>query len=85
MAATIPIPAPGEPLPAARGCYARAVPAHRQRSSTFEARVAGLAITLSVAALILVVVSVVGGYTGRVLIQIVPVYASSVAPSAPTP
>ena len=56
--------------------------AHRQRSSAHEARVAGLAITLSVAALILVVVTVVGGYTRRVVIQIVPVYASSPAPGA---
>ena len=40
---------------------------------------------LSVAALILIVVSVVGGYTRRVVIQITPVYASSVAPSDPAP
>jgi hypothetical protein len=58
------------------------MPDHRQRSSVHEARVAGLAITLSVAALILIVVTVVGGYTQRVVIQIVPVYASSVAPDA---
>ena len=61
------------------------VSAHRQRSSVHEARIAGLAIMLSVAALILVVVSVVGGYTGRVVIQIVPVYASSVSPGDPAP
>ena len=58
------------------------MPDHRQRSNVHEARVAGLAITLSVAALILIVVTVVGGYTRRVVIQIVPVYASSVAPDA---
>ena len=59
--------------------------AHRQRSSVQEARVAGLAIMLSVAALILVLVYVVGGYTRSVVIQIVPVYASGVAPSVPAP
>ena len=57
--------------------------AHRRRSNVHEAQVAGLAITLSVAAMILVVVYVVGGYTRGVVIQIVPMYASSVAPSAP--
>lgn len=61
------------------------VPAHRQRSSVHEARVAGLAIMLSVAALILIVVSVVGGYTRRVVIQVVPVYATNVSPSDPAP
>ena len=61
------------------------MPAHRQRSGVHEARVAGLAIMLSVAALILIVVTVVGGYTRRVVTQIVPVYASSIAPSDPAP
>ena len=60
------------------------MPAHRQRSSVQEARVAGLAIMLSVAALILVLVYVVGGYARGVVIQVVPVYASSVAPGAST-
>jgi len=54
------------------------VPAHRQRSSAQEARIAGLAIMLSVAALILVVVYLVGGYAQRVVTEIVPV-----APAAP--
>jgi hypothetical protein len=49
------------------------VPAHRQRSGVQEARIAGLAIMLSVAALILVVVYIVGGYVGRVTVEIVPV------------
>jgi hypothetical protein len=49
------------------------VPAHRQRSGVHEARVAGLAITLSVAALILVLVYVIGDYAHRVVIEIVPV------------
>ena len=60
------------------------MPAHRQRSSVQEARVAGLAIMLSVAALILVLVYVIGGYTRGVVIQIVPVFASSGAPTAST-
>jgi len=44
---------------------------HRDRSRVHEARVAGLAITLSAAALILVVVYVVGGYATRVVIEVV--------------
>jgi hypothetical protein len=58
------------------------VPAYRQRSNVHEARVAGLAITMSMAALILVIVYLVGGYTREVVIQLTPAYASS--PSAPT-
>jgi hypothetical protein len=53
------------------------VPAHRQRSSVHEGRVAGLAITLSVAALILVVVYIVGDYAHRVVIEIVSVVPTS--------
>jgi hypothetical protein len=45
--------------------------AQRDRSRVQEARVAGLAITLSVAALILVVVYVVGGFASRVVIEVV--------------
>ena len=58
------------------------MPAHRQRSNVQEARIAGLAITLSMAALILVVVYVVGGYTRQVVIGIVPAYGSIAAPSS---
>jgi hypothetical protein len=58
------------------------VPAHRQRSNVQEARIAGLAIMLSLAAMIFVLVYVVGGMTRRVVIQIVPVYESIRAPSA---
>ena len=47
------------------------MPAHRDRSRVHEARVAGLAILLSVAALILVVTYLVGGYANRVVIQVV--------------
>jgi hypothetical protein len=49
------------------------MPAHRQRSNVQEARIAGLAIMLSVAALILVVVYLVGGYAQRVVVEFVPV------------
>jgi hypothetical protein len=51
------------------------MPAHRQRSSAHEARIAGFAITLSAAALILCLVYVVGGYARHVVVQIVPVSA----------
>ena len=49
----------------------RPMTAQRDRSRVHEARPAGLAITLSVAALILVVVYVVGGYASRVVIEVV--------------
>ena len=49
------------------------MPVHRDRSRVHEARIAGLAITLSVAALILVVVYVVGGLANRTVIEIVQV------------
>ena len=60
------------------------MPAHRQRASAHEARIAGLAITLSLAAVILVIAYVVGGYAQKVVIGIVPAYGSITAPS-PTP
>ena len=47
------------------------MPVHRDRSRVHEARVAGLAITLSVLALILVLVYVVGGYARHVVVEIV--------------
>jgi len=47
------------------------MPVHRDRSRVHEARFAGLAIMLSVAALILVVVYLVGGYANRVVIEVV--------------
>jgi len=47
------------------------VPDHRDRSRVQEGRVAGLAILLATAALILVVVYVVGGLANRTVIQIV--------------
>jgi hypothetical protein len=63
-------------------CYAPAVPAHRQRSGVQEARIAGLAILLSVAVLILVVVYLVGGYAHHVVIEIVPVVPAAPAVSS---
>jgi hypothetical protein len=47
------------------------VSVHRDRSRVQEARVAGLAIMLAAAALILVVVYVVGGLANRTVIEIV--------------
>ena len=47
------------------------MPVHRDRSRVYEARISGLAITLSLAALILAVVYVVGGYASRVVVEIV--------------
>jgi hypothetical protein len=49
------------------------MPVHRDRSRVHEARVAGLAIMLSAAALILVVAYIVGGFANRVVIQVVDV------------
>ena len=46
------------------------MPDHRDRSRVQEGRVAGLAILLATAALILVVVYVVGGLANRTVIQI---------------
>ncbi|HXU86724.1 MAG TPA: hypothetical protein VN773_13065 [Verrucomicrobiae bacterium] len=47
------------------------MPVHHDRSRVHEARISGLAIMLSVTALILVVVYLVGGYTNRIVIEIV--------------
>jgi len=47
------------------------VPVHRDRSRVHEARIAGLAISLSLAALILVIAYVVGGYANRVVVRVV--------------
>ena len=58
------------------------MPVHRDRSRVHEARTAGLAITLSVAALILVVVYLVGDFAHRTVIQMVEV--ASPAASEPS-
>jgi hypothetical protein len=47
------------------------VPVHHDRSRVYEARISGLAITLSLAALILLVAYVVGGYANRIVIEVV--------------
>jgi hypothetical protein len=57
------------------------VPVHRDRSRVHEARISGLAITLSVAALALVVVYVVGGFANRVVIQVVAIPGSAASAS----
>ena len=58
------------------------MPVHHDRSRVHEARVSGLAITLSLAALILAVVYAVGGYANKVVIEVVaiPGPAASAAP-----
>ena len=58
------------------------MPVHRDRSRVHEARISGLAITLSVAALILVIAYVVGGFANRVIVEVVAIPASG-ASSAP--
>jgi hypothetical protein len=57
------------------------VPVHRDRSRVYEARISGLAITLSVAALALVVAYVIGGFANRVVIQVVAIPGSTVSAS----
>jgi hypothetical protein len=58
------------------------MPVHHDRSRVHEARISGLAITLSLAALILVVVYLVGGYANRIVVEVVslPGPAVSAAP-----
>ena len=55
------------------------MPVHRDRSRVYEARISGLAITLSVAALALVVAYVVGGFANRVVIQVVAIPGASIS------
>ena len=57
------------------------VPVHRDRSRVHEARISGLAITLSVAALALVVLYVVGGFANRVVIRVVAIPGLAVSAS----
>jgi hypothetical protein len=59
------------------------VPVHRDRSRVYEARISGLAITLSLAALILVVVYVVGGLANRVVVEVVAI--PGVIATSPSP
>ena len=59
------------------------MPAQRDRSRVHEARVAGLAISLSVIALALVLFYVLAGFTNRVVVQIIPVAAASASVAAP--
>jgi hypothetical protein len=57
------------------------MPVHRDRSRVHEARISGLAITLSAAALILVVAYVVGGYANRIVVEVVAYPGASVSAS----
>jgi len=54
------------------------MPVHRDRSRVHEARISGVAITLSLAALILVVVYLVGGYANRIVVEVVAIPGASV-------
>jgi hypothetical protein len=55
------------------------MPVHHDRSRVHEARISGIAIMLSVAALILVVVYIVGGYATRVVVEVVAIPGASVS------
>jgi hypothetical protein len=54
------------------------MPIHHDRSRVHEARISGLAIMLSLVALILVVVYLVGGYANRIVVEVVSIPAASV-------
>lgn len=58
------------------------MPVHRDRSPVHEARISGLAILLSVAALALVLAYLLGGYANRIVIEVVafPGPSASAAP-----
>jgi hypothetical protein len=58
------------------------MPVHHDRSRVREARISGLAITLSVAALIFVLVYQIGGFANRIVVEVVtfPSASSSVRP-----
>ncbi|MEA2605311.1 MAG: hypothetical protein QOI00_68 [Chloroflexota bacterium] len=60
------------------------MPVHHDRSRVHEARISGLAITLSLAALVLVVVYAVGGYANRVVIEVVAIPGQAVGTSPPS-
>ena len=60
------------------------MPVHRDRSRVHEARISGLAISLSLAALVLAVVYSVGGYANRVVIEVVSIPGQSVSASPPS-
>jgi hypothetical protein len=55
------------------------MPVHHDRSRVHEARISGLAITLSLAALILVVVYLVGGYANRIVVEVVAIPGATVS------
>jgi hypothetical protein len=57
------------------------VPIPRDRSRVHEARISGLAITMSVAALALVLVYIVGGFANRVVVEVVAIPGSSISAS----
>ena len=59
------------------------MPVHRDRSRVHEARISGLAISLSLAALVLAVVYAVGGYANRVVIEVVAIPGQAASASPP--
>jgi hypothetical protein len=60
------------------------MPVHHDRSRGHEARISGLAISLSLAAMILVVVYAVGGYANRVVVEVVAFPGQAVSASPPS-
>jgi hypothetical protein len=61
------------------------MPVHHDRSRVREARVSGLAITLSVAALILVLAYQVGGFANRVVVEVVTIPGQPTLAVSPKP
>jgi hypothetical protein len=55
------------------------MPVHRDRSRVHEARISGLAITVSAASLILAVVYVVGGYANKIVVEVVAIPGPTVS------
>jgi hypothetical protein len=75
----------GERSPRTIRWYARGVPIHHDRSRVREARISGLAITLSVAALILVLVYQVGGLAQKVVVEVVAIPGQPTLAISPRP
>jgi hypothetical protein len=56
------------------------MPVHHDRSRVHEARISGLAITLSLVALILVLVYSIGGYANKIVVEVVTIPTASATP-----
>jgi hypothetical protein len=57
------------------------MPVHHDRSRVHEARISGLAITLSLVALILVLVYSIGGYANKIVVEVVTFPVPSASPA----